>query len=69
MALAIQDINTITKQSHVDLPGMIPLHQGIRLLPAHDYPDEHTPEPAGDIRASAASRWPGCAVPIIVGPG
>jgi hypothetical protein len=50
-ALAIQDINTITKQADVDMPGMIPLHQGIRLLPAHDYPDEHTPRAADDSRA------------------
>jgi hypothetical protein len=45
-ALAIQDINTITRQAHVDMPGMIPLHEGIRLLPAHDYPADHTPGPA-----------------------
>ena len=47
-ALAIQDINTITRQAHVDMPGMIPLHEGIRLLPAHDYPADHTPGPADD---------------------
>ncbi len=47
-ALAIQDINTITRQAHIDMPGMIPLHQGIRLLPAHDYPADHTPGPADD---------------------
>lgn len=46
--LAIQDINTITRQAHVDIPGMIPLHEGIRLLPAHDYPADHTPGPADD---------------------
>jgi hypothetical protein len=42
-ALAIQDINTITRQAHVDIPGMIPLHEGIRLLPAHDYPADPGP--------------------------
>ncbi len=47
-ALAIQDINTIPRQAHVDMPGMIPLHEGIRLLPAHDYPADHTPGPADD---------------------
>jgi hypothetical protein len=46
-ALAIQDINTITRQAHVDMPGMIPLHEGIRLLPAHDYPAD-TPGRADD---------------------
>ena len=44
-ALAIQDINVITRQAHVDMPGMIPLHEGIRLLPAHDYPADHAPGP------------------------
>ena len=47
-ALAIQDINTITRQAHVNMPGMIPLHEGIRLLPAHDYPADHTPGPTDD---------------------
>jgi hypothetical protein len=47
-ALAIQDINTITRQAHVDMPGMIPLHEGIRLLPAHNYPADHTPGSADD---------------------
>jgi hypothetical protein len=47
-ALAIQDINTITRQAHVDMPGMIPLHEGIRLLPAHNYPAGHTSGSADD---------------------
>jgi hypothetical protein len=36
--LAIQDINVITMRAHVDLPGIIALRGGIRLLPVHDYP-------------------------------
>jgi hypothetical protein len=47
-ALAIQDSNTITRQAHVDMPGMIPLHEGIRLLPAHNYPADYTPGSADD---------------------
>ncbi len=47
-ALAIQDVNVITRQVHIDMPGMIPLHAGIRLLPAHDYPADHTPGPTDD---------------------
>jgi hypothetical protein len=35
--LAIQDIDTITRQADIDLPGMIPLDEGIRLLPADQY--------------------------------
>lgn len=49
--LAIQDINTITRQAHADIPGMIALPEGIRLLPAHDYPADHTAGPAHDNRA------------------
>jgi hypothetical protein len=37
-ALAIQDADPITKQAHLELPGFISLRQGIRLLPAKDYP-------------------------------
>jgi hypothetical protein len=36
--LAIQDVNVITRQAHIDLPGVIAVRGGIRLLPAHDYP-------------------------------
>lgn len=36
--LAIQDAHVITKQAHLELPGVISLPQGIRLLPAKDYP-------------------------------
>ena len=36
--LAIQDINVITRQARIDLPGVIALRGGIRLLPVHEYP-------------------------------
>jgi hypothetical protein len=36
--LAIQDVNVITRQADIDLPGIIALRGGIRLLPVHDYP-------------------------------
>jgi len=38
--LAVEDDDVITKQAHLDLPGVITLRQGIRLLPAKDYPAE-----------------------------
>jgi hypothetical protein len=44
--LAIQDINVITRQAHVDLPGVIALRGGIRLLSVHDYPADVGSEPA-----------------------
>ena len=37
-ALAIQDIDIITRRARIELPGAIPLDPGIRLLPARDYP-------------------------------
>ena len=36
--LAIQDINVVTRQARIDLPGVIALRGGIRLLPVHEYP-------------------------------
>jgi hypothetical protein len=38
VTLAIQGTTVLTKQAHLMLPGAIPLGQGIRLLPAQDYP-------------------------------
>ena len=37
-ALAVQGIEVVSRQAHLDLPGIIPLRQGMRLLPADDYP-------------------------------
>ena len=37
-SLAIQGTNVITKQAHLELPGIIQLGPGIRLLPARNYP-------------------------------
>ena len=42
-ALAIQDVDVVTRQARLELPGIIPLRQGIRLLPAKDYPAEGEP--------------------------
>jgi hypothetical protein len=36
--LAIQDADVITKQAHLELPGVVSQRQGIRLLPVKDYP-------------------------------
>src|SRR5262249_56568127 len=35
--LAINGVDVVTKQSRVELPGVIPLSPGIRLLPPQDY--------------------------------
>jgi len=36
--LAMQGADAITKRAHSELPGVITLGQGLRLLPAQDYP-------------------------------
>jgi len=38
VTLAIQDTNVVTRQAHLQLPGVIPLRPGIRLLGPHHYP-------------------------------
>ncbi len=45
--LAIQGAPAVTEHAQLDLPGLIPLGQGIRLLSAHEYPEgagAHAPE-------------------------
>lgn len=36
--LAIQGTDVLTRRAHLELPGVIPLSPGIRLLAARDYP-------------------------------
>jgi hypothetical protein len=36
--LAVQGANLLVRQAHLELPGVIPLGQGIRLLPVGEYP-------------------------------
>jgi hypothetical protein len=41
--LAVQGTDLFTKNAHLELPGVIPLRRGIRLLPIGEYPpDEYT---------------------------
>ena len=47
-ALAIQGINVVTRQAHIDLPGIVSLRGGIRLLSVYDYPADLSSEPAHD---------------------
>lgn len=46
--LTIQGISVITRQAHVDLPGIISFREGIRLLPVHDYPADRRSAPVHD---------------------
>ena len=53
-ALAIQGSDLVTRQAHFELPGVIPVSPGIRLLPARHYPAAGKQEEAGSQEASAA---------------
>jgi hypothetical protein len=53
-ALAIQGCDLVTRQAHFELPGLIPLSPGIRLLPARHYPAAGIQEEAGKQEESAA---------------
>jgi hypothetical protein len=38
VTLTVQETEVMTRQARLDLPGVIPLGPGIRLLPGHSYP-------------------------------
>jgi hypothetical protein len=38
VTLAVQGTDLIVRHAHLELPGVIPIRQGIRLLPAGEYP-------------------------------
>ena len=40
VALTIHEIEVLTKRTHLELPGMVALKSGLRLLPGHEYPDD-----------------------------
>jgi hypothetical protein len=50
--LAIDEAEVVTKRTRLKLPGIITLHQGIRLLPASAYPPAAEPAPAADPHPS-----------------
>jgi hypothetical protein len=51
--LAIQGTDVLTRRAHLELPGVVPLSSGIRLLPARNYPVGGQPESANnDLAAS-----------------
>lgn len=52
--LAIQGITVLTRQAHLELPGVVPLIPGIRLLGAENYPADA--EPAEGAGAGLAPR-------------
>ncbi len=55
--LAIDNIDVVSKQAHLELPGEIALGRPLRLLPARDYPPpgEDKAKTAGDDTAGTAA--------------
>ncbi len=54
-ALAIEGINALTRTAPLDLPGVIMLHQGIRLLNAEEYPARPDQARPGDHGPAGAA--------------
>jgi hypothetical protein len=47
VALTIHEIEVLTKRTHLELPGVVALKSGFRLLPGHEYPDDaHASHPS-----------------------
>jgi hypothetical protein len=68
VALTVHEIEILTKRSHLELPGVIALKSGVRLLPASEYPASMHPAsmhsasmPAGSEHS--ASMYPGTQFP------
>jgi hypothetical protein len=54
--LGIQGTDVLTKHAKFDLPGVVPVRPGIRLLPAEDYlPDEAANAPTLPMKTPTAS--------------
>ena len=58
-ALAVQGTDLLVKRGHLELPGVISLRQGIRLLPVGEYPAGE--DPPGEYPGSepGAAAYPG----------
>jgi hypothetical protein len=70
--LAVQGVDLLSRRASLELPGVMPLGRGVRLLPAQDYPADADPaDDAEDIPAqptAAASAPPGPVAPARPGP-
>jgi hypothetical protein len=49
--LAIEGVEVASGRATLDLPGIIPLTPGVRLLPAEEYPAAATEPSAGKVAA------------------
>jgi hypothetical protein len=69
--LAVQGADLLTRRARLELPGLVPLGPGARLLAARDYPDGAEMADGADVgpvRQAAASAPPGQAAPARPGP-
>jgi hypothetical protein len=58
VALTIHEIEVLAKRTHLELPGMMALRSGLRLLPGHDYPDDAPSSHPGSQASDAHSSVP-----------
>ena len=66
VALTIHEIEVLTKRRHLELPGMVALRSGLRLLPGQHYPDGPGSHPSGEPQSGRVS---GAGQPITQFPG
>src|SRR5580700_2911373 len=66
VALTIHEIEILTKRAHLELPGMLALRTGFRLLPGHEYPDD---APASHPSSQAPASHPSGQLPGSEPPG
>jgi hypothetical protein len=63
VALTVHEIEILTKRSHLELPGVVALKSGVRLLPASEYPASmHSATMAAGSQHSG-SMYPGSQFP------
>ena len=71
--LAIQGTDVVTRRAHLELPGVVSLSPGIRLLAARNYPisAEHAESADDDLAQQMAPAWGDTSQmpPIARGPG
>jgi len=65
VTLAVQGTDLIVRHAHLELPGVIPLRRGIRLLPVDEYPVGENPasEYTGSEPGAASTRGGECPGP------
>jgi hypothetical protein len=63
VALTVHEIEILTKRSHLELPGVVALKSGVRLLPASEYPASMHSATMAAGREHPGSMYPGSIYP------